>query len=678
MVWVHLVILSRRFDAIPTAKRLTAMGLLLCLLPLSLQAQTGDTLRHEHLQEVEIQSQRTPATLRVAAPTQVVTTEKIQNTGALQLSDALKQLAGVTLKDYGGIGGMKTISARGLGSQFSAVTIDGIPVDDTQNGQVDLGRYMLGNTAYVSFSQGQQSAPLLAARSYAAGNVLNMETAEPYFATDERTHVNLGMEGGSFGLLSPALHWEQRWGRRLKSSIYANYLRSNGNYPFTLYYTSSHQDKSSVEQRKHSAVSLMTADGNLFYTIGKGNTLTTKLHWFKGQYELPGPVAFYSQTVSGQQSTEELAFVQTRWRLERDHWATQLLAKARYSHDTYEDTTPGNPYLYNTYRQGELFVSGSLHRKVTDWLDWDVAVDDDLSHLHSNLDQRNIVTRHNLSAATALRCRAGQLEAQLHALYTGVTDRLDDLDTTPSWRRLTPYAELLYKVGDATTLRFFYKETYRVPNFSELYFFQLVPRDLRPEQAHQVNLGITHALASENGRFSMQLTLDGYYNRVNDKIVARPTVNIYYWSMQNLGIVDILGVDAVLRCRFDNVELQGNYTFQSAVDHTDRQSAVYGYQIVYTPRHSGGADIRWENRWLNLGASAMVTGHRYSEPVSSSENRLPAYCEIALNADRRFNLKSSTLTLHASVNNLLDTQYEIVASYPMMGRNWRVGVNYAF
>lgn len=672
MVWAYLVILSHRLNPLPVAKRLAATGLLgLC--SLSLHAQTNDTVRREHLREVEIQTQRTPATLRVANPTQVVSIEKIQNTGALQVSDALKQLAGVTLKDYGGIGGMKTVSARGLGSQFSTLTIDGVPVDNSQNGQVDLGRYVLGNTAFVSFTQGQQNAPLLAAQAYASGNVLNMETAEPFFATDEWTKMKVGLEGGSFGLFSPSLQWSQRWSRRLKSSIYANYLQSNGDYPFTLYYSSSHNDSSSVERRKHSAVSMATADGNFFYTIGKGNTWTTKLHYFKGEYELPGPVKMYSQAVSGQQSSEELAFVQTRWRVERDRWSGQLLAKARYSYDTYRDTTPGSTEIDNTYRQGELFLSGSLHRSITDWMDGDLAVDDNLSHLHSNLDIRNIVTRNNICAAIALRTHTDRWEAQLHALYTDVTDWLDDLDTTPSWQRLTPYAAILYKVSDGTTLRFFYKETYRVPNFSELYFFQLIPRDLRPEQAHQINLGITHAFVSESGRYSGQLTVDGYYNRVNDKIIAKPTVSLYYWSMQNLGKVDILGIDVVARLRIADVELAANYTFQSAVDHTDKQSAVYGYQIVYTPRHSGGADLRWENRWVNVGSSVLVAGHRYSEPVNASENRLPAYCEVALNADHRFNFKSSSLTLRASINNLFDTQYEIVASYPMMGRNWKIG-----
>ncbi|KWW32049.1 MAG: vitamin B12 receptor [bacterium P3] len=658
----------------------TAPGVLFCLLlvsPALLCAQSHDTLRRERLQEVEISAQRTPATLRVATPTQVVTIEKMQQSGTLQLSDAVKQLAGVTLKDYGGIGGMKTVSARGLGSQFSAVTLDGIPVDDTQNGQVDLGRYLVGNSSHVSFSQGQQSSPLLSARAYAAGNVLNMETAVPRFAYDERTKMKMALEGGSYGLLSPTLLWEQRWGRRLRSSFWANCLHSDGDYPFTQYYTSSHQDSSSVERRKHSAVNLYTVDGNLFHALGRGHTLTTKLHYFKGDYEIPGAVSLYSNVISGQRSEEELAFAQTRWRIERDRWSAQLSGKIRYSHDHYLDTTAGNQ-ISDTYRQGEAYLSGSLHRTVTHWIDVDAAVDEDISHLNSDQTQRNKVTRQHLCAALSLRLHNNRFEAQANALYTDVTDRLNDLDTTPCWRRLTPSLSLLYKIDETTTLRVFYKETYRAPNFSELYFFQLVPHNLKPEQAHQVNIGLTYAFADTTGLFSGQLTVDGYYNRVNDKIIARPTVSLYYWSMQNLGIVDILGLDAVLQCRIADITIHGNYSFQSAIDHTDRNSAAYGYQIVYIPRHSGGADLRWENRWVNLGGSVMATGRRYSNPLNSSETRLPAYCEVAIHADRSFHLKQGTVTLRASVHNLLDTQYEIVASYPMMGRNWKLGITYVF
>ena len=244
---------------------LRALLLAAGLAPLGLAAQ--DTVRT--LDEVEVSTQRAPSTVNTAAPTQVMDVKKIEAQGAMLLSDAVKQMAGVTLKDYGGVGGIKTVSARGLGSQFSAVTLDGVPVNDAQNGQVDLGRYLLGNAAYVSFSQGQEQAPLLPARAYAAGNTLNMETAEPQFWPGEHTKIKAGAECGSFGHLSPTLMWEQRWSRKLKSTFWANYLRSKGDYPFTLYYTPSHRDSSSVERRTHSAVWMASADGNLCHASSR-------------------------------------------------------------------------------------------------------------------------------------------------------------------------------------------------------------------------------------------------------------------------------------------------------------------------------------------------------------------------------------------------------------------------
>ena len=655
--------------------------LFLFFLPfISLSGQEPDTLRL--LDEVTVSSQRTPSELRTAAPTQVMDAEKLEHMGTLQLSDALKQMAGVTVKDYGGVGGIKTVSARGLGSQFSAVTIDGIPVDDSQNGQVDLGRYLLGNAAYVSFSQGQEESPLLSARAYAAGNVLNMETAEPQFWPGERVRIKAGTEVGSFGFFSPTLLWEQRWSQRLKSNLYVNYLRSNGDYPFTLYYTSSHSDSSSRERREHSRVWMVTADGNLFYSIGEGNHLSAKLHYLRGEHQLPGPVHFYNQEKSNENTREEAAFLQVRWRVEREKWKLQMLGKLQGNYDFYEDsaTSSLSGYLFNEYRQQVAYLSTSMERQLAEHLFFDVAIDGDAGQLRSNLAQRNEVTRTHLTAATALRYRLRKVEVRGHLLFTDIRDRVNDLDTLPGYCKLTPYLSLLWTPREGTHVRLFYKESYRPPSFGELYFFQSIPRNLKPEHARQMNLGVTHR--NQWGNASVEGTMDMFYNAVENKIVARPGHNMYYWSMENLGRVDIVGFDATANTQFSilnsQFSIQLNYSYQHAVDHTKEGSKTYGHQIVYTPRHSGGGSLRWEHPLVNLGATAMVVGKRYSGPQNTDDNCLPAYCDLGISADRNFDLRVGTLTLRASVMNLLDTQYEVVRSYPMMGRNWRVGVMYEF
>ena len=128
-----------------------------------------------------IQTNSRPESFKAQTPTQVTPSEKMEQLGDAQLSDVLRRMVGVSLKDYGGIGGIKTVSARGLGSQFSTLTIDGVAVTDCQNGQVDLGRYMLGNSSYISLANGQMDNTLNSAKAYAAGSIINMETHEPEF-----------------------------------------------------------------------------------------------------------------------------------------------------------------------------------------------------------------------------------------------------------------------------------------------------------------------------------------------------------------------------------------------------------------------------------------------------------------------------------------------------------------
>ena len=663
---------AARRAGFPLGSRMVVSLCVLCSGAFFSHATAQDTI--QVLDEIQVSSQRRPSTLRTVAPTQVLDGSQIEDQGFLQLSDAVRQMAGVTLKDYGGVGGMKTVSARGLGSQFSTVTIDGVAVDNAQNGQVDLSRYLLGNAAYVSFSQGQQQSTLLSARAYAAGNVLNLETAEPQFFLLERTNLKVGMELGSFGMMSPSALWEQRWNRRLRTSLWVNWLKSDGDYPFTLYYTASHSDSSSRERRTHSAMHQFSLDGNLFYTLDSGQTLTAKVHYLDGWHQLPGHVRLYSQEPSRQQTEERMAFAQAKWRLERRDWRLQVLGKGQMSYDCFEDSAANTStgYMMNHYRQREGYLSASGEWDARPWLTLSAAADGDLSHLLSNLGQRNDVQRTALMAVVAARAHRGPWEARANLLATRYVDRVADLDTTPSYRRLTPYAAVMYTPVMGLTLRYFYKETYRVPNFSELYFFQSLPRHLRPERARQHNLGVTFATST------LSLTADAYYNRVTDKIVARPGQNMFYWSMENLGRVHILGVDATGSLQLSSLSCQLNYSFIHAVDMSDPESKLYGHQIRYTPRHSGGASLRWEGRWVNVGATAMVVGERYAYPQNNVDNRLPAYCDLGLSADRRFSLRWGTLRAQVQVLNLLDAQYEVVQYYPMMGRNYRLSVMYEF
>jgi len=659
-------------------------------------ANAQDTARHSvqqrrHLQPVSVVQDKKPSSTLSQTPVQVVDIVKMERSGALLLSDAVKQMAGVTIRDYGGIGGVKTVSARGLGSQLSTLTIDGVAVNDCQNGQVDLGRYMLGNSAFVSLSNGLQDEMLLSARAVAAGSVINMETLEPQFLPGQNTHIRLATEGGSFGLLSPSLTIEQRLGRKLKMSLWANWLRSDGDYPFTLYYTTSHNDSSSVERRDHSAMWMATGDLNLFYTIAPNQSLTGKVHYVQSFHELPGPVVFYSSR--GHEDTrEKLFFSQVRYTARHSKLNLQIIGKYQYTDDLYEDfrAMTVSRYLMNRYSQHEGYLSGSMVWRPLRGLSAGLASDAALTTLHSNLAVNSSVQRLSSLTTASLQYKHGRLDIKGNLLATIINEDACDNPSTVTYRKLSPYLGVTIRplASSPLRLRYFIKETYRVPTFNEMYYFVMPLDTLHPECALQQNIGVTLPLATRYSSDSLfrrlySITVDAYRNNVTDKIIAVPRQNMFLWSTMNLGRVDINGIDVNgtmdMVWQRMSLNLTLTYSLQHAVDHTDPNNPkTYGHQIPYTPRHSGGATLYFQNPWLNFGYSCMAVGERYYQQQNSDDTRLPDYADHTASIDRTFELPIGDLRIQAQVLNIFNVQYEVVRSYPMMGRNFRIKISYEF
>jgi outer membrane cobalamin receptor len=229
--------------------------------------------------------------------------------------------------------------------------------------------------------------------------------------------------------------------------------------------------------------------------------------------------------------------------------------------------------------------------------------------------------------------------------------------------------------GEAFYLRLMYKDTFRVPTFNDLYYQRVGNTSLRPEKAHEWNAGITWSGTPVSFVNYVAVTVDAYYNKVDDKIVALPTT--YVWRMMNFGKVDITGVDATLRtevpvARRIALQLTGNYTYQKALDVTTPGSKTYRHQVPYTPRHSGNLSALLQTPWVDLGYMLTAVSERYMLPQNIAENRIDGYAEHTLSASRRFALRRCTLRLQAELLNVADAQYDIIKYYPMPGRSLRV------
>ena len=90
----------------------------------------------------------------VMAP-QTLSGEALKRMSNLSVADALRYFSGLQLKDYGGIGGIKTVNIRSMGTHHLGIAYDGVALGNAQNGQIDLGQFSLDNVEEVALYNGQ-------------------------------------------------------------------------------------------------------------------------------------------------------------------------------------------------------------------------------------------------------------------------------------------------------------------------------------------------------------------------------------------------------------------------------------------------------------------------------------------------------------------------------------------
>ena len=222
---------------------------------------------------------------------------------------------------------------------------------------------------------------------------------------------------------------------------------------------------------------------------------------------------------------------------------------------------------------------------------------------------------------------------------------------------------------------------FRMPTFNDLYYTDMGNAFLKPEYTEQFNVGLKYTRNFEKSPFMRMLdvSVDAYYNKITDKIIAYPKGQQFRWTMLNLGEVEIKGVDAVLNALFTlgklEVTTKFQYTYQKAIDITDPADTYYRDQIPYIPWHSGSAILALFYKGWGLNYSFIYTGQRYNQQENIPRNHTQPWYTSDLSLQKTFKIRTRTLKATAEVNNLFGQDYDVVLNYPMPKTNFRFVVS---
>ncbi|MCL2682982.1 MAG: TonB-dependent receptor plug domain-containing protein [Bacteroidales bacterium] len=636
-------------------------------------AQSLDSI--QNLDGVTISAAARPRISPNIGQLQSLNTTSLERLNAIQLSDAVKFFAGAMVKDYGGIGGLKTVSVRSLGASHTGVFVDKIPTSNVMNGQIDLSRFTLDNIGEIQLSNDNFSSTLQTASFYSKSAQLSLITARPTFSENQHTDAEVSLKVGSFGLFNPQFNIHQKIKKQL-FSLNADYQRAKGNYPFKLV----HKGQTISGTRENSAVESFRMDLMWQNYSASRHQYFVKANYYDNHRQLPGSVTVYSPNSSEQKLWDKEKALQGQYNY-RFSDSTTILFNAkisetfnRYMIPNFQDDRP----LDNQFTQTEYFGSGGVQTREFWGFQTSLSSDIIYHKMSSNLPQFAYPTRLTSMTNWTWNAKWRSFLFYRSLLHKATFEHAESDNAAKNRQRFSPTLGLNFQPASCPNFsaRFFYKETYRIPTFNELYYRSVGNPRLSPELARQFNLGVSMG-SSLNEKKYMAISVDGYRNKVKDKIVAIPMNNLFTWSMVNVGEVDILGIDATLKGGFDvNKKLdfysEISYSFQDAKDVTP-SSKNYNHQIPYTPKHSGSA-VFGANMFFTLQYSLMFSGERYSLQENSTDTRLEPFFDHGFSISKQISLRKINLKTAFEILNFTNKNYEIVMWYPMPGRHYRLTV----
>ncbi|HZK03833.1 MAG TPA: TonB-dependent receptor [Bacteroidaceae bacterium] len=639
------------------------------------------------LQEIVVIGDR----YREVIPSQRLSGKKLEALNSFSVADAIRFFSGVQIKDYGGIGGLKTVDIRSMGTNHLGVFYDGIQLGNAQNGQIDLGKFSLDNIDEISLYNGQKSEIFQSAKDFGSAGTVYLRTRRPQFNHNKKYNFVYYFRTGSFDLVNPSILWEQKINNNISSSLNSEYIYSSGKYLFR--YRKILPDKTvawdTTAIRQNGDIHSFRIENALNGYIENGHW-QIKSYFYNSEKGIPGAIV-NNVWKHSQRQWDKNFFVQGRFvkTLFKNY---DFLINAKYANDWMRYLNPDTTLMYidNAFLQQEIYVSTANKYSIMRNWDASLSVDYQYNTLNSNLVNFVLPARNTLLTAFATVFEWQKLKGQASILGTFVFEdvRLVNAGKPDNKEEYTPAVFLSYKPFKRENLNFraFYKRIFRMPTFNDLYYTDIGNIKLNPEYTTQYNIGFQYDKHFEKGIINyLNINTDIYYNEVIDKIVAIPKGNGQYrWMMMNLGYVEIRGLDVSAQMNWTlpasillNTSL--NYTYQRAQEFTDKTSPWYGGQIAYIPWHNGSAiaNVVWKT--LDLNYSFIYVGERYHNSANIRENHEQPWYTHDLNLGKTFCFKKKSLQeelwrvkISAEINNILNQQYDVVLNYPMPGRNFKI------
>lgn len=630
----------------------TTICLLFCLAsPLAAQP---DAVQQDTVQTrvVAVVDQRVLSTAAGIGVTRI-SNAMLRELRPLQVTEALRTVPGLFVKDYGGVGGLKSVSLRGGSAAQTLILVDGMTWNSAQNGQIDLQTIPTSFLKQIAVERGGLGA---VHGANAMTGALSMDLQVPDM------NLTATVDGGSFDTWRTDVAGGTSVGNwRIGAGV--NAYGSAGSFPYEVAHDNETVDvnRANADVRSYSGILRAEHNGQLQSTI----TAMART----GDRGVPGAVVENAITQPRARMTDTDAMIHARTQLPEvagDHllW---LEGGFRYLDQHYVDpdatfSGPGGIDAWYLLRDATASLRGRFVKADVGW-------------------------------TSRYRVDAGYVDLRGSSLQPGVGDLVvrrhlgagyeADLDLTTNLLlqgalRGDLYSDAGGAVNGFVGAKYLFSRDlnvsgslgtgFRPPSFNELYFLNYGTSDLRPERSTTVNVGGAWRVLSW-----LSWDLQAHTSWYTDLIVSVPLSPVVT-SARNVGRAVGYGMESTLSADLGH-DLSSSwvYTLQEMRDATGR-AGLDGTRVPYVPVEMIAADVRWTPGVLRFSADWQYISYRYAQPGAEYTSILAPYHLLGAAVAAAVAGQALNGEVMLRIDNLLDERYQVVRGFPMPGRQVRLSV----
>lgn len=613
--------------------------LLFCL-PYFLFAQT-DSLSF-HTQTVEITDSILHHFRNSRSDVSIFAKDSLQSFGisGISIDAVLRQAEGLYIRNYGGHGGVKTMSFRGFATQQSTFTINNIPYTSPQSGTVNIANFLLDTYDEIAVFR----APANAVVNPLGGNVnVSLQNKKAKRAIS-----------GALGLYGEKIigaNWGWKWQKMHLQLAYKN-IQAKDNFPYEINGEKGLRDNAGFRSQQY--------QGQYDYDISPSLHFSYFLTGFRNIQGIPDPIVTGNTKANGDSLQQQDVFQYAQLTISPPQihhiWQpSRITITANQHYNKMQALTGGKTDIYkNQYALGQVQISHIFAKHLLH-----TVFQVENSYLEGNnlaIRFRPVYSVERWQGNVGVEHQFLAKKWQTHSLLRlnmlsqyGVLGNMS-LGGTFVQKNMTFFAHLIHGK--------------RVPAFNELYYFGYGNADLKPEKIYSADIGV---LIQKKIFVPISFKINFFANRTQNKIISIPLSPVR-WSTQSIGIAQTWGAEYSLEAKLtEKQHLYINYTLQKSVDLTRNPHPILPYTPIELLNYGYRAYIGKWQFYLN----GNYSGWRFSALQNQKSTFLPAYHLLDIGTEYHFSFQKYHLHLTLQVENIGNKHYEVIRSYPMppvMGR----------